>query len=121
MSGRIIDERNLPPSGRIPEPEDIIASIYVRAGKVGPQVFPTFLRLRFPFDTDLIPIFCSLLSNIHRALALHLLIVLHYTAGPTRDVRTTTHAPSPDTRRGHHLALRDRCVRSERDGKGRQA
>lgn len=30
----LADERNLPPSGRIPEPEDIIGSVYVRDGKV---------------------------------------------------------------------------------------
>lgn len=35
----ISDERNLPPSGRIPEPEDIIASIYVRAGKPLPETY----------------------------------------------------------------------------------
>lgn len=29
------DERNLPPAGRIPEPEDILGSVYVEGGKVG--------------------------------------------------------------------------------------
>lgn len=32
-----LDARNPPPSGRIPEPDDIIGSVYVQGGKVCPS------------------------------------------------------------------------------------
>jgi hypothetical protein len=40
----VIDARNPPPSGRIPTPHDIIASIYVKDGKVRSVLTPQFQR-----------------------------------------------------------------------------
>ncbi|KAJ9119433.1 hypothetical protein QFC24_005666 [Naganishia onofrii] len=35
----IADGRNLPPPGRIPEPHDIIGSVYVQSGKILPETY----------------------------------------------------------------------------------